>query len=464
MGFIGSNMQQIVRDHYNSIARDYDQYKRRNNYYYSFLKRFISAIIPEDSKVLEIGCATGELLDYVRPKYGLGIDIAENMVSQAKIKSPHLHFICSDIENLSVSEKFEYIIVSNLLDYLPDLWIFFSELKKFTTSDSKIIINTINPLWEGLMRLGSKIGLRTPDCTRNFVTNNDVLNLLYLQDYNIIEKGYRLIIPKNIPFISSFMNAVIAKIPVINNLCFVQYIIAKPKSESIKKMSCSVVIPCLNEEENIVECVKRVPQMGEFTETIVVDDGSTDKTSEVVQKHFAGLPNIKLITFPSNRGKVWAVKAGFDSAKGDVLMILDADMTVPPEELVKFFKPLQEKKAEFVNGSRMLYPMEQNAMKMLNYLGNKFFGILLSLIMGQRNTDTLCGTKAMLKKHYQHMRVGFDPWGDFDFLFESARMKLKTVEMPIHYASRVGGESKMKTFSHTWNLIKACYRGLKIIP
>ncbi|HIE44010.1 MAG TPA: glycosyltransferase family 2 protein, partial [Candidatus Omnitrophica bacterium] len=177
-------------------------------------------------------------------------------------------------------------------------------------------------------------------------------------------------------------------------------------------LSCSVVIPCHNEAENIEECVKRVPQMGKWTEIVVVDDGSTDGTSSIVEKLMAENENLRLISYSENKGKGFAVKNGFDEARGDVVMILDADMAVEPEVLPHFFEPIARGEADAVNGTRMLLPMERGAMSRFHYFGNVIFSLIFSHLLGQRITDTLCGTKALRRKDYKKIRMGRCPWGD----------------------------------------------------
>ncbi len=388
------------------------------------------------------------------------------MIEIAKERYPKLSFYVQDVDEIKLEEKFDFIVISNLLDFLPDIWITFSNLKKACHKRTKIIITSINPLWEPIIKLGGSLNLRTPNIQRNFLTNNDIVNILELLNYRIIEKGYRLFFPKGIPLVSSLLNKTIPRIPVVNNLCVLQYAAAdlnSPTPDS-RNLSCSIIIPCHNEEDNIEICIKRIPNIGRFTEIIVVDDGSTDQTASRVKELLKTDQRVKLISYPSNRGKGYAVKQGLDSANGDILIILDADMSVEPEVLDRFFKPINEAKADFVNGTRMIYPMDKDAMRILNFLGNKIFGILLSLIMGQRNTDTLCGTKAFLREDYQNMRMKSCPWGDFDLLFEASRLKLKMVEMPVSYKTRAAGKSKMKAFKHGWKLLKMCFRGLNEIP
>jgi glycosyltransferase involved in cell wall biosynthesis len=224
-------------------------------------------------------------------------------------------------------------------------------------------------------------------------------------------------------------------------------------------MSCSVIIPCYNEAGNIVDCLRRIPKMGSFTEVIVVDDGSSDGTAAMVNADLNPEVTIKLISNKVNRGKGHAVREGFDRATGDVLMILDADMAVMPEELPRFLRIIEDGVADFVNGTRVIYPMESKSMPVLNYFGNKCFSIILSWIMQQRVSDTLCGTKAMLRKDYKRITLQDASWGDFDLLFGAAKLCLKIRELPVHYKIRKAGESKMKAFRHGWILLRVCLRG-----
>jgi len=221
----------------------------------------------------------------------------------------------------------------------------------------------------------------------------------------------------------------------------------------------SIIIPCFNEEENIKECVLRVSKLGSKTEILVVDDGSNDNTVKIANSLKKKLKNLKVIAYKPNRGKGNAVNTGMEKATGDILIILDADMTVPPEELHKFIKPLEKGTAEFINGSRFKYEMENGAMGILNNFGNKLMGIVFSLALGQKITDSLCGTKALFKKDFNKIGIAKDdPWGDFSLLFGAARLKLKIVEVPVNYKRRMAGESKMRFFSHGFKLIKIWLR------
>lgn len=450
----------IIKQHFDSIANLYDKYKHRNSYYHNGIKNLCKSIIPEKERILEIGCATGDLLSILKPYEGVGIDFSPNMIEVAKKKYPHLKFYTMEAESLDLKDKFAYVIMSNLFDYLEDIWAVLENVKKVLGIDGKVVITTVNPVWEPIFRIAQKLSLRTPDTVRNFITNKDIVNLLELQNFEILKEGLRMCLPKKIPILSPLLNFLIPELPILRQLCVIQYIVAKVKRPK-QSLSCSVVIPCHNERDNIEDCLRRIPQMGKFTEAIVVDDGSIDDTAEKVNPALNRDIEIKLISYKPNKGKGYAVKIGFDNANGDVLMILDADMSVMPEELPRFFKLFEDGLADFVNGTRVIYPMEREAMPLLNYIGNKIFSLILSWIMKQRVSDTLCGTKALFQKDYKKILMKDNSWGDFDLLFGAARLCLKIREIPVHYKIRLAGKSKMKAFKHGWILLRVCWRGFR---
>ncbi len=455
--------EEKVKEHLDILAKDYDSWKERNTHFYDLLKCFLRKNVAKNASVLEIGCRTGDMLASVAPKRGVGVDISPEMIKVAQDKYPQFDFHSSSGESFDTDEKFDYILILNVLGYSKDVSSLLENVHKFCHARTKVIVTTINPWWDFILSFAEKMKIKMPSAPHNFIEKNNLTKIIDSLDFSISYSGFLGLCPTEIPIISFLANTIGVKTLGINKLSFVQYLSLRPlpDNEVDLGLGCSVVIPCFNEEGNIEEAVRRIPQMGKGTEIIVVNDGSTDRTAEIVRSIQGEIPGLKLIDYHPNRGKGEAVKAGFDAATEEAMMILDADMTVPPEELPRFFKLLNQGSCGFVNGTRLIYPMQDNAMKKMNLLGNKVFGMVMSYLTGQHLTDTLCGTKALYKKDYKRIKMGADKWGDFDLLFGAAKNGDKILEVPIHYMSRVAGESKMKTLSHGIHLMKVCVRGFK---
>lgn len=454
-----------IKEHFNLIAKDYDNWKQKNSYYYNWLKSFIRRRVCPQSKVLEIGTGTGEILTAAEPSVGVGIDISPEMIKLAKEKFPKLNFFAASIEEFQCQDKFDYIIMADLIDHVYDAAEVLEKVHKFCHPRTKIIITTINPWWEPIFFLMEKFKAKMPEGPHNFFERRTLIKFMEFLDFSVSDTGYLLLFPKYIPFFSWLANTVGIKIWGLNKFSLVHYMALKPlpRNETDLGLGCSVVIPCYNEEGNILEAIQRVPNMGEKTEIIVVNDGSTDKTADIVRKLQGNYQNLKLVDYSPNRGKGYAVSRGFEAATQDVIMILDADMSVMPEELPRFFEPLNKGLCNFVNGTRLIYPVEKQSMRFLNLLGNKIFSLIMTFITGQHLTDTLCGTKALYKNDYKYFKMGIDKWGDFDLLFGAAKAGHKIIEMPVHYRARRAGESKMKAFRHGIQLLSACFKGFKEI-
>jgi SAM-dependent methyltransferase len=460
--------------YFNSMAAEREKWKKRNRYYYSQLEKLLKFIIPPQRSVLEVGCASGDFLDRLDPSPGVGIDFSPEMIKLARGKYPELTFEQDDAEDLKLSEKFDYIILSDIIGHLYDVYQAFRELRKVTRPDSRIIITYYNFLWEPVLKLGEKLGLKMKEGHQNWLSLPDIENLLDLNGFEVIKKDYRLLFPKYIPLISTLLNKYIAKLPLIKKLCLVQYLVARPAgpdfSQIAKPYSVTVLVPCKNEKGNIEGAVTRTPEMGTKQEMIFVDGSSTDGTVEEIGEmitKYQGKKDIKLIHQGEAKGKGDAVRKGFAEAQNDILMILDSDLTVPPEDLPKFYQALTEGKGEFINGTRLVYPMEKEAMRTLNIMGNKVFSWLFTWLLGQRIKDTLCGTKVLFREDYLRIADGrsyfgdFDPFGDFDLLFGAAKLNLKIVEVPIRYRARVYGDIKIDRFRHGWLLWKMCVVALR---
>lgn len=459
-----SNSQTYI----DQIASQRSNWIKKNIYYHQNIINFYKFNIPANTYILEIGCGTGYLLKNLNPKVGIGIDLSAKMVKEAqKSISKHstYHFLQMDAEKIKLNKKFDYIIFSDSLGYLSDVQKVFQEIKKISTSDTRIIINYHNFFWSPILFLAEQLKFKMPSKRLNWLNNNDIGGLLNLTGFEIIKKGNRFLCPVYIPFLSDFINKYLAPLPLLNRLCLINYIIAKPVEylpEDNQNYSVSVIIPARNEKGNIENAVKLIPEMGKHTEIIFVEGYSTDGTLKEIKRvcqKYLGQHNLKYFV-QQGKGKGDAVRLGFSKASNDILMILDADLTVSPQDLTKFYNAIATGRGEYINGSRLVYPMEKEAMRTLNILGNKFFSIMFTWILGQRIKDTLCGTKVLFKKHYAKIIQNrkyfgdFDPFGDFDLIFGATKLNLKIIEIPIRYKAREYGTTNISRFRHGWLLLK----------
>lgn len=459
------NYTKVVKDFFNKIADKRDVWKNKNRYYHQQIAKLCKFIIPAKKTVLDIGCGTGDLLASTSPSIGIGLDISENMVKVAHKKYPNLKFYSQDAQNLSISERFDYVILSDILGDLEDIQKAFEQLKKVSDEKTRIIITFYNYLWEPILAFGEKIGIKMPQPLQNWLGKKDVENILNLTGLEVIKNGKYLLLPVYIPFFSNFINTYIARLPIIRDFCLVNYLIVRqnPNNYLGHEYSVSVIIPARNEAGNIENAVIRTPKLGKSTELIFVEGHSKDNTREEIErimKKYRDKKNISFVDQGSGKGKADAVRKGFAKATGEILIILDADLTVAPEELQKFYQLLRTSKSEFVSGSRLVYPLEKDAMRFLNKLGNKFFSIAFTWLLDQDIKDTLCGTKALFRNDYDRIAANrsyfgeFDPFGDYDLIFGASKLNLKMSEIPVRYYARTYGTTNISRFKHGLLLLR----------
>lgn len=463
-------MTSEIQRHYDELASDRDRYREKNRYYYSLLEKQYRYFIPEGKKVLEVGCSTGELLNALKPSLGIGIDLSYKSIDIARRKFPHFRFQSGEISGLNTGEKFDYIILSGLLGELEDIQGFLQSLRKFCNDDTRVVIEYYSYFWQYILKFGEKVRAKIPQKIQNWITYSDICNFLTLAGFDPIKSERCILVPKNIWGVSYVLNRYVAKLPLINALTLNHFIIARPLFESRKEHSVTIVVPCRNEKGNIEPAITRTPEFGSKQEFIFVEGGSSDGTFEEIERVIKKFPEKKIKLYKqTGKGKGDAVRLGFEKAHHDVLMILDADLTVAPEELPKFYDALRDNKGEFINGCRLIYPMEDEAMRFLNLLGNKFFSLFFTWLLGQRFKDTLCGTKVMMRRQYQELVANrsyfgdFDPFGDFDLIFGAIKLNLKIAELPIRYKSRRYGSTQIQRFRHGWLLLQMCFFAMRKI-
>ena len=375
-----------------------------------------------------------------------------------------------DIHSLNSRETFDYIVLPGTLGEVQDIQSFLVSLRKFCTPNTRIIIEYYSYFWQYILKLAEVLHLKRPQKIQNWITAQDLINFLTLADYEPIKKERSILLPINIWGVSYIVNRYVAKLPLINALTLNHFVIARPLYKEYKECSVTILVPCRNERDNIEPAITRTPVFGTHQEFIFVEGHSQDGTYQELERVKVKYPqkDIKIFKQPG-KGKGDAVRFGFNQASGDILMILDADLTVAPEDLPKFYEAIRDHKGEFINGSRLVYPMEKEAMRFLNLVANKFFGIFFSWLLGQRFKDTLCGTKVLSRVHYQQIEANrayfgdFDPFGDFDLIFGAIKQNLKVIELPIRYKSRQYGTTQIERFRHGLLLLRMCAFAMKKI-
>ncbi|MDJ0763307.1 MAG: glycosyltransferase [Myxococcota bacterium] len=467
IGMRDQKINQTKRLFFDSVAASYERPGPFKRHYNRHLEKLLRFNIPRHASVLEIGCGLGDMLAALEPSRGVGIDFSEEMIRRARSRHSELEFQVMDAHDVTIEGTFDYILLSNLVGELVDIQQVLTKLPGLCHRRTRIIITHYNYLWGPLVKLAEQLKIKPRQREQNWLEIEDLANLLELAGIDPIKWGRHFLIPVVIPLLSDTLNAYLGALPGLNRFCVNEFIVGRcPTTENRGDHKVSVIVACKDERGNIEEIFRTVPKMGQGTELIFVDGHSTDGTVQEIERCIQQLdtlnPNLdgaSVITQPG-KGKGEAVRIGFDIAKGDVLMILDADITVRPEDLPKFYEALVEGKGEFINGSRLVYPMEDQAMRFLNTLANHFFGITFSWLLDQRLTDTLCGTKVLFKSDYEAIKQGraffgdFDPFGDFDLLFGAAKLNLKIREIPIRYRNREYGEIKISRFRHGLLLLK----------
>lgn len=440
-----------VREHYDRMSLVRTRYIEKNEYYYDQIYRLLRTIIPPGKRVLQVGCLTPDILNATKPKYGVGIDLSEKLVQAASQRFPHLKFFHHDNYEVNADEAFDYVLIMDINDQVDPIAAL-RALRSVMNEQTRVIAHHYNHFWEPVVRLTEHFGVKFPLPQQNWLSVGDVRNIFEISDFEALQVHRVVLVPKYIPLLSTLMNSFFARLPIIQHLDMINLTVARPIAprRPSRDYSVSIIVPCRNEVGNVASAVERIPDMGRHVEIIFCDDKSTDGTGDEVRRLQKLYPNrdIKLYEGPAI-SKALNVRTGFDRAEGEILMILDADLTTMPEELPYFYDVIARGIAEFVNGTRFVFPMEGAAMKPLNVIGNRFFSSTFSILLGQRISDTLCGTKVLWRRDWPAIRAlsgtwgTDDRWGDYDLLFGAAKLHLRIVDLPVHYQERVSGETKM---------------------
>jgi SAM-dependent methyltransferase len=452
--------------HWNRLAR-WRKGRATGRSYHRRLQNVYRFLVPPGLRVLELGCSDGDLLAALAPSEGVGVDFSPAMIDLAREKHPNLRFIAADAHDLSqLTSTFDVIVLSDLLHDVWDVQGLLTGLEPLCHRGTRIVINFYSRLWEIPLAAAARLGLARPVLKQNWLTVSDVINLLNLSNLRAIRQWQEVLCPAPIPIVAPLCNRVLVRMWGIRHLALANFILARPmhrQPAAVSEPRVSVVVPARNEAGNVPAIFARTPEMGGGTELILVEGHSSDDTCGAIERALAANPHRQARVFQqTGKGKGDAVRLGFEAATGDVLMILDADLTVPPEDLPRFYEAIRSNKGEFINGVRLTYPMEERAMRFANLLGNKFFSLAFSWLLGQPIKDTLCGTKVIRRDAYRAIAANrsyfgdFDPFGDFDLLFGAAKLGLEIVEVPVRYRERTYGSTNIQRWRHGWLLLRMC--------
>ncbi len=449
----GVEYQRTRMTHWNQVAQKRDHWRGMGRWYHRRLNDIYKFLVNPNQRILEIGCGTGSLIAHLKPSHGVGVDFSPEMIARAKQRHPEIEYHQLDAHDLSSLEgTFDIIIFSDTVNDLWDVQRALEQVKKFCVPSTRLILNFYSHLWQLPLTLAQSLNLAAPMLSQNWLTPEDIDNMLRLAGFESIRSSSEVLWP--LPF-GGFADRYLVKLWPFRDFALSNFVVARPAPKPAQGPSVSVVVAARNEAGNIKSIFERLPTMGPKTELVFVEGHSCDNTYEAIEKEMALHPSIPSLLFRQpGIGKADAIRLGFEKATGDILMILDADLTVPPEDLPRFYEAIATGKGEFINGVRLIYPMEKEAMRTLNFIGNKLFSMAFSWMLGQPIKDTLCGTKVMWKKDYEQIAANrsyfgdFDPFGDFDLIFGAAKLNRKVIDLPIRYRERTYGTTNISRWKH----------------
>ena len=437
------------------------------------LEATLARLIPVDATVFEAGCGDGSLLASLPNAVRHGVDYLPELVTGARARYPEITFEVEDVaaragapapvvEPVSSARLWDAVVCDRLCHSVLDVQALLLGLKRRLAADGRIYLTAFNYLWEVPTRLAEVSGWKRPAPGANWLSDADFRNLFDITGLEVVRFEDRMLLPLDVPVASEGLNKYLVRVPGMQHFSLYRVYVLRAREGGVgvpapsRWASVTVVVPARNEAGNVQAAIDRTPVMGKGTELIFVEGGSSDGTWEEIQRAIARYDGpLKLRAFKqSGKGKGDAVRLGFAHATGELLMILDADLTVPPEDLPAFYDVLARGQADYAQGTRLVYPMEPGAMRFFNKLGNVAFSQLFTYLLQQPIKDTLCGTKVLWRKDYERIAAGrsyfgdFDPFGDFDLIFGAAKLGLKIAELPVRYRDRAYGETNIQRWKH----------------
>jgi len=389
-----------------------------------------------------------------------------NSISQDKVNfddcdSLIIDFKKNDINQIiSLTKLYDRVILTDVIEVSNDIYNLFKVLKKIIKPNGKLIVSSINTKWSLVLKAIEFFKVKDSSGSFSYIHNKKIKNIANGVGFEYIKHTSRQFIPFRLLFFGTFLNKILESTLFFLNFGIKTYIVFKNKNPNKCESTKTIIIPAKNEEGNLEPLISRIPRIEKY-EIIIACGQSIDKTLQIALKikEKETFFNVKVIE-QTKTGKANAVWESLDIASGDLIAILDADISVDPETIPDFFDIIDNNEADFVNGTRLIYAMEKGAMRFINLIGNRVFQGIIGFIIKENLTDSLCGTKVFKKslilklKWWQEEYKVFDPFGDFDLLFTAAFTGEKIIEYPVHYRSRVYGNTQISRFRDGFKLIK----------
>tara|TARA_B100000214_G_scaffold104954_2_gene73639 strand:- start:15909 stop:17231 length:1323 start_codon:yes stop_codon:yes gene_type:complete len=415
-----------------------------NTRHYNEIKRYFD----DDAKILHI----------VNNKQASNRNLEYSSIS--RIETMYVE-IDEDINNfLSDDETYDLIVVTDIFELTSDIYKFLDQLNNSINQNGKILITSINTKWNLFLYIFELLNLKNKSRPRSYIHPKKINSIAKSAGFELIKSYSRQIFPFKFFQIGNFLNRLLEITLNIFNLGINNYMLFTKTKNEFQTYSKTVIVPAKNEEKNLPILFSRMPDLGKDVEFILVCGKSEDNTYEAAEDIKKSYSNLDInVIQQSSQGKAGAVYEAIENSKGELLAILDSDLSVDPETLSTFFSIVEEGRADFVNGTRLIYKMEEGAMRRINNIGNILFQFVISYIINEKLTDSLCGTKvfkrSLVKKIYEWQSIlnSSDPFGDFDLIFSSAYFGNKILEYPVHYRSRIYGETQISRFRDGFKLI-----------
>lgn len=438
-----------------------------HSYYYNLIKGLLKFLIPDNKRILYYGCYNDEVVYSLKPSAAVVVneEVKERTSTKAAIE-----FVQSKYHLYKPVEKFDFVILDIAIGNTENINLLLVNIAKACTKHTRIIIHQENYLWRPALNLAAFFGLKKHEKTQNWLSVKDVETYLKAAGFEATRTYRKNIFPLKLGFIGPLINYFFSIIPVFDFLKLDQFIIARGTAsfdrENFYPSSLTICLTVKDEEFNIEPIVSSLPVLCENQEILFVEGHSTDNTAKEIERMKTLFPrkNIHLIKQPG-KGQGDAIRKGFKEAKGDIIILYEGDGTSEPHDIQYFYEAMKNGQFEFIEGSRLVYPLSHKSMPFVNKAGNVFFAKWFSFFLNQRTTDVLSGIKAILKKDFDNVydTWGFigipDPFGDFELLYGAARYGLKIGEIPIHYKPRTHGNSKTRAFMHGSYLFKMAVKG-----